>query len=404
MFAKYVRIAGAVFALVIFSVFVANMTTTVGADEIVVRQSVGGELTVWVEPGFHCQCFGTLTRYKRSAQFWFSKKDNEGKALNDAIKTRFADGGHADISGSIRYDLPLDYDHMLALHRTYHSMVMIEHELVNTAVTKAVYMMGPLMTSKESYAERRPDILSIIADQVAHGVYRTAKHEVDGVDAITGEKKKIAIREIVEDPTAPGGRGREEKSALDRFAIGTSNFSINAIDYDPEVEAQIKQQQKAMMDVQTAQAESKKAEQRALTVAKEGEAEAAKSKWAQEAIKATEVTKAEQERDVAKLALETAKLAKDTTIAEGEGLAKKAELIMRSNGYMLEKIEAFKTVNHDYAAALAAHQVVPDIVMNSGGGKEGGGSSSAVDLINLLTASTAKQLHLDKDAAPPAKK
>lgn len=399
LISKSVKVVVMAVVLLIGIIVTFSTMVKVAGDEIVVHQSLSGRLSVWNEPGWHCQCFGEVTRYKRSSQFWFSKSETEGKAADDAIKTRFADGGHGTISGSIRYDLPLDYDHMVALHRTYHSQQQVEHELINTAVTKAVYLTGSLMTSKESYAERRPDILSLIGDQVAHGVYRTVKKDVKGIDPISGQEKMIALREIVDDPAAPGRLGREEISALDRFMITTTNVSINSIDYDGAVEDQIKAQQKAMMDVQTAQAESKKAEQRALTVKAEGEAEAAKTKWAQEALKATAVTKAEQERDVAKLALDTAKLEKDTAIAEGEGQARKAELIMRSNGYLPEKLAAWQAVNAQYADAFSKQRLVPEIVM---GGQSG--NSSATELVALLAASTAKQIGLNMNGMGDGKK
>ena len=60
--------------------------------------------------------------------------------------------------------------------------------------------------------------------------------------------------------------------------------------YEETVEAQIRQQQSITMDVQTAIADAKKAEQRAITVEQQGRANAAEAKWAQEQIKATQVT------------------------------------------------------------------------------------------------------------------
>ena len=38
------------------------------------------------DPGVHGQWFGNVTRYKKSAQYWFSAKDSEGKPTDDAIK------------------------------------------------------------------------------------------------------------------------------------------------------------------------------------------------------------------------------------------------------------------------------------------------------------------------------
>lgn len=399
---RILRLAGAFVVLLLVVVFGANMMATVAADEVVVKQGwLDGKLVVWTEPGVHCQCMGSITRYKRSSQYWFSKKSDEGKEADQSIKVRFNDGGHAALSGSMRYDLPTNPDQMIALHRTYHSQPTVEKDLVGQAVAKSVYLTGPLMSSKESYAERRADLINYISDQVAHGIYRTRVVAVKTLDPLTDKEKTVNVTQIFEQPGAPMGFAREEASAMDRFGVTPSNLALNSIDYDADVEGQIKAQQKAMMDVQTAQAESRKAEQRALTVAKEGEAEAAKTKWAQEAIKATEVTKAEQERDVAKFALETAKLQKDTNIATGEGEAKKAELIMRANGYLNEKLAAWQAVNEKYAAAMAQQPIVPSIVM--GGGDKS--SSSSADLVALLTANTARQIGLDLQAARvPAKK
>ena len=77
---------------------------------------------------------------------------------------------------------------------------------------------------------------------------------------------------------------------------------MNSIDYDVEVENQIKVQQQAYMQVQTAIANSKKAEQDAITTELQGKAAAAKAKWEQEVIKAQAITQAQQEKEVAELA------------------------------------------------------------------------------------------------------
>ena len=63
------------------------------------------------------------------------------------------------------------------------------------------------------------------------------------------------------------------------------------------------------------------AQQESIKVEAEGQAEAARAKWAQETIKATEVTKAEQEREVAKLAAEKAEFEKKRIVAEGQAEA-----------------------------------------------------------------------------------
>ncbi|MEK7130485.1 MAG: hypothetical protein AAB793_02415 [Patescibacteria group bacterium] len=159
-------------------------------------------------------------------------------------------------------------------------------------------MTGPLMSSKESYAEKRNDLIRLVEDQVAHGVYRTVSREAKIKDSITGTDKTVTVVEIVMKDGIPD---RQEEAVLTQFGIKSFNFSLTALIYDETIENQIKEQQKISMDVQTAIADAKKAEQRAITVAKEGEANAAKAKWDQEVVKAKEVTAAEQRKEVAKL-------------------------------------------------------------------------------------------------------
>ena len=121
------KLIGGVILLALGIFFVANAVTTVGADEIVVKQNLlDGQLQVWNEPGVHWQNFGKVTRYKKSAQYWLSAKEDEGKKTDDSIRVRFNDGAHGNVSGSLRYNLPTDPAKMIAIHSTYGSMAAIE--------------------------------------------------------------------------------------------------------------------------------------------------------------------------------------------------------------------------------------------------------------------------------------
>ena len=209
---------------------VSSSITTVQADEIVVKQDViGGQLHIWDTPGVHFQNFGTVTRYKRSAQLWFSAKKDEGTETDDSIKVRFNDGGHGNISGSLRYTLPTDPNKMIVLHQTYHSMEAIDHELVRQVVNKGVYMSGPLMSSRESYAERRADLINYITDQIVYGVYRTEHDQVKTTDPLTAQEKIVdVVRPKV--GTGPNGIEREEESPIQKFGMSAStSLSMESI-------------------------------------------------------------------------------------------------------------------------------------------------------------------------------
>ena len=389
---KIAAVAIGLVVLIVILFSLGNLFEDLDAQHVMVIQSpVSGTLTWHTTPGVKWQGFGRVTKYPRRGQFWFSKDPNQGSSSDQSITIRFNDGAHAQISGSISYDYPMSEEALTRIHKQYGSEEAVSKQLIETVVQKAVYMSGPLVSSKESYAERRNDLLQIIADQIQLGIYKTTRHEVKETDPLSGEQKTITKVEIVAD----GGKYlREEKSPLEDYNIRTSNLSLNTITYEKTVEDQIQAQQKATMDVQTAAAQAKKAEQDAITAAKNGEAEAAKAKWLQEAIKAKEVTQAEQELAVAKLNRETAEQKKLEQIALGQGESERRKLVMQADGALEQKLEAYVTVNKNYAEAFSKMQqpIVPAVVF--GGNNSGGGSNSAQGLMDMLQAKTALELGL----------
>jgi len=389
------RIAAGVIALIVAVWVLSGTLITVQADEIVIKQDlVGGQLHVWDTPGPHAVLWGAVTRYKRSAQLWFSAKEDEGKKTDDSIKVRFNDGGHGNISGSLRYTLPNDQNKMITVHQTYHSMEAIDHELVRQVVNKGVYMSGPLMSSRESYAEKRADLINYITDQIQFGVYRTEHEQVKTTDPLTGQDKVVDIVRPKQNDHFPNGIEREEESPIQRFGMSASNITINGIDYDPVVEAQIKQQQEAIMAVQQAIVNARKAEQDTLTVEQQGKAAAAKAKWDQEVEKATAVTsaekdkavavtQAEKDKEVAALALETARLNAQQTVTTAKADADAKRLAVQANNNLQERIDAYVKVMGAWATAYGAQRQTPDIQLGGGGA---GGTAAAMDLLAVKAA------------------
>ena len=376
---------------------IGSMVENVGAGEIVVIQSIGGDLDVYTDPGPKWQGFGKVTTYDLRSQYDFDSK------------IRFNDGAHAVMKGSIQYELPLDHRKIRELHRRYGSQEAVQASLVKTVVDKSIYMSGPLMSSKESYAEKRNSLIEYIEDQVGHGVYRTTQREVTAADALSGASKTTIVVEIVKGPN--GQYLRSENSVLAPFGMTTSNLSIASLDYDEVVEKQIQSQQTAAAAVQTAIANARKAEQDAVTATKNGEAMVATARAREEAVKAAAVTVAERGRDVARLESEAAGFTRTRDILLGEGEAQKRRLIMQADGALGQKLDAWRYVNEKYAFAISSYQGawVPSIVM---GGNSAGQINGGSALIDLLMTKTARDLSLDmsspggaqvKRTAPPAK-
>lgn len=393
---RVVSLAVVAVLLVVVLPFLGMIFENVGAGEIcVIQDPIDGDLHWYTVQGVKWQGFGKVTTYHKRQQFWFSSSTDQGKKNDESITVRFNDKGHANISGSLAWEMPMDTEHLTQLHTKYGSQEAIEQQLIRTVVEKSVYMTGPLMSSQESAAERRNELLQYIEDQVANGVYRTETIQEKQPDPLTGLPKTVSIVKLIRD--AKGQVVRSDESPLKLFGIRTFNPSINQIKYDATVEAQIQEQQKATMAVQTAIANAKKAEQDTITVTENGKAEAAKAKWAQEVIKATEVTSAEQRKAVATLDVQTAELRKRATILEGEGEAEKRRLVMSADGALDPKLKTWLESQKVWADAFKNYggQLVPNVVMGNGPGSSTNAGQTATQLVELLTVKTAKDLGLD---------
>ena len=379
--------------LVVFGLFFfSEMLVGVDQNDIMVIQSLGGRLEWFTNGGYHCQCFGKVTKYHKRDQVLFMPTADNKDA--QPITVRFNDGGHADLFGSISWNMPLDVEHLNLIQQKYGSQDAVDQQLVKTVVVKSAYMTGPLMSSAESYAERRNDLIQLIEDQTSNGVLQTQTIEVEQPDPITGEKRLVAI--VKPRLNEKGLPLRQEESPLATFGIKTYNLSLSNVKYDEKVEAQIQQQQQSKMQVQTSIANAKMAEQAAITAAKNGEAEAAKAKWAQEVIKAQAVTEAQQKLAVAELDTKAAAQYKQAQILKGEGEGAYKRAVMQANGALEQKLDAWVKVNEKYAEAIANYQgnLTPSVVF-AGSGAGNSQHNSVSDLVDLMKAKTAKEIGLD---------
>lgn len=362
-------------------IFGGKFVENVDADEILVVQSpIQGELTWYTSAGVKGQWFGKTTIYKKRDIYEFE------------APVQFNDGGKGVIHGSIQYDMPLDIENLTELHTRFGSAEAIQKQVIEVVTNKVIYMTGPVMSSRESYAEKRNYLINYVQDQIDNGVYQTRQGQQDTVDQLTGQTKVITVAEIVH---GPDGRPlRQENSVVSEFGIRAFNFAIKVMDYDDAVEQQITDQQKIAMDVQTSIADALKAQQRAITVEQQGKADAAAAKWEQEVIKARQVTQAQAELEVAQFARQAASETKQKEILLGEGEARRRELVMSADGALEKKLAAWVEAQKLWADAVKGYQGnwVPGVQM---GGNEGQPGGAAADLVNLLTAKTAREIGLD---------
>ncbi|CAK0751641.1 PHB domain-containing protein [Gammaproteobacteria bacterium] len=420
---KRIWTMGVTVVVLLILLSIGNLFENLDAGHFMIIQSpIRGDMEWYLSPGIKWQGFGKVTVYNRRSQFWFSAHPDQGGTADQSITVRFNDGAHAKISGSISWEMPVDKEKLTAIHVKYGSQTAVEQEVVRTTVEKSVYMTGPLMSSKESYAERRNDLLALIEDQIQNGVFQTETISDRQKDPLSGMEKTVYTVRIKKG--SDGRALRSDASPLGELGIRATNLSINQVSYDKAVENQIASQQQATMQVQTAMAEAKRAEQEAITAAKQGEANAAKAKWEQETIKAREVTRAEQEKavaettaqkeksvaetaaqrdlEVAKLATQQAEQYKQAQLLKAEGDAEYKRRVMEADGALAQKLAAAIEINGRYAEAIRYYQGAwtPSVVM-AGSATDSAPASAALGLVELLTAKTARDLALDVQIKAP---
>lgn len=363
--------------VIVFLCCLGSLVEDVDNEDIVVNQvPITGTMDVWSQPGMYAQKFGRITEYHKTEQLWFGAQGN-----GEPIPVIFNDASNGEIFGSLRVKLPTDREHMLRIQTDYNGKERLMNDLVRPTVVKVVYASGPLMSAYESVSEKKNNLIEYITDQLNNGVYTTAVKISEVLDPITGETKQQKFAVLIPDSLSAGGFRRSEKSPFEYYGIEIGQVSVSKIDYEDRVKKQIEQQQEANMLVQTSKAKSLAAQQEAIRAEEEGKAQAAKAKWEQEKVKAVEVTKAEQEYEVARLAALKANEVAKRVKAEGEAKAAANRALVSAGLTPIERATILKETKIGVAEAISKLKL-PTVVM-TGNGQNG---NTAMDMMSLKFA------------------
>jgi uncharacterized membrane protein YqiK len=254
------------------------------------------------------------------------------------------------------------------------------------------------MSSLESAAGRRNELLQIINDQMINGVYKTTSRKQVMADA-AGIEREMIVTEIDKDST--GMPIRAQESYVKKYNITMLPITISAFAYESKVEEQIREQQQATNAVQVAAANAKRAEQDAKTAKSQGEADATKAEWAEKTIQAKAIAEADARVVIAEAQVKESKAFKESEILRGQGEAERKRLVMEADGQLDKRLEAIIRINSMYADAIkgaAPGAWSPQVVM--GGGASGNAGNNVQSLVDLMTAKTAKEVGADLNVRP----
>ncbi len=401
-------IVATIFALI---ALVYNAMGTVHTGSYVIKQAaVSGELSAIMQPGMYGKWFATVYEWPVSETFDFTSMDaTKGDKIDDSIEVRYNDGAVCRIGGTCRVDLPRTDKDAIALMAThgFRTWTQVEDKLLLPTIRRALIMTANLMTSKESYSNRRGEFYVSAWDQVENGLYQTKDEQVVDVDPISGQEIKRMTKAILK---GPDGKVLREKNPLDGMGLRLSNFEIKNFVYEPKVQEQISKQQDAIMAVQTARAGAQKAQQDAITAEALGKADVMKAKYTQEVEKTKAEVVAEQERSVAvtgaqklvdvaekekqtaAIQLDIATLEKQRNIELGTGEAERKRLILAADGALQQKLAAWSAAQEVWADAFARRQV-PGVVMGASGAA--GGDSDVPSFMQIMAGKAAMDLQVD---------
>lgn len=391
---------------------------------MIVQSPVKGELTVYSKPGMCWQGGGTITLYNQVPTISFGSAEDNSSLARGPIDVRFNDSGRAKVYGNARFELPLDQEQMLEIHRQYRSYDHLVDSLLSKLTVETIVLSANMFSSEDTYGGGKAEYIRLAHDQLEHGKYQTDVREEETTDSVTGEKrrvKKVLIRK------GPDGNPLRLENPLDKFGIKVSQLIIDKdFEYEPGILSQIEAQRSAFMNTVTARANAQKAMQDALTAEAMGKAEVTTARYQQLVEKEKATVQADKEKEVATIAAEMQKSVamvdkekaeieankrlavaeldrkaaeekKMADIALGEGEASRKKAVMQADGALELKLDAYREVNRFYANAISNYKGawVPTIMMGGQAAQGTTGSSSAQDLINMLMVKTAKDLALD---------
>lgn len=397
---NFIRI-GLIALVVLVGVAIFSTLDRNDAGYYTVIQSVTGKMSVRTEPGYYFKWFGRTTKYRVADTIYQSKWPDEGGKTDESVDVRFTDGGMGYISMNVRYRLPSETEKILLIHETFGSDQAFKMGTVEQLSMQAAQLTASMMTAEDSYRNRRPQFISMIADQITDGLYQTSTTttRVDG--------EILEVQQIIRDENGqPIRRVRD----LDNYGVVITQVNVSDIDYEESVLAQIGRKREASMEAELAKVEAEKARQANIQAEEEGKRNVTIARYAEEENKIREVTVAQKEKEVAEMAaqrelavaqiekeraqvqVETAELIKKATIAQAEGEAEAKRLVLEADGALEQKLSALVDINKVWADAYTKQRPTPDIVI---GASDEANGTSAQSFMDLILLKTVQDLSLD---------
>ena len=209
-------------------------------------------------------------------------------------------------------------------------------DLVRNALSTAIGQAGPMFTAEEANIDRRPEFTKVVREILEQGEFLTVTKEIERIedgDSTNAQRYKVTNMYL----DSNGNRVISKPSVLKRYGIEVIALDIKRITFDQKTKELMDAKKNAEQQRIASKALAEKSKQDAITEKAQGEARTAKAKADQEVIKIAEVTQAEKQFEVARLAALTAAEEAKKVKAAGEAEAYASRLKVQAGLTPLER-------------------------------------------------------------------
>ncbi|HEX2679113.1 MAG TPA: SPFH domain-containing protein [Polyangiales bacterium] len=382
-----------------------------------------GTQTAVLSPGIHPLWWGDVLAFKKVVTVRFTE-DKEGESdtatqHDNSVLVRFNDSVRGNISCATRFRLPEDPRRFAQLALDFRSQEnLVQSSLV--PVTREVIRNAARELSAQSYVTGQGgQFETSILDQMQNGIVMldvidvTAASEnssdvepaVDRIDQSDTDRgvrnTRRTYQKVVRVHLADGTLARKAHP-IAQYGILVTQATVENVAFEEMFQEMLAKQRDASARAAVSRQEAKQAEYERQKVMAQGETEKAKIKMEQEKEQVQRIIAAETQEKEQEVLLKTARIDRDRAKVEAEATLTRADaetkarkLQMLADGALEQKLAAWQEVNKAYANAFGLQPLVPSVVV----GESQGHTASAADFMNLMMASSAKQLGLDMSMA-----
>jgi regulator of protease activity HflC (stomatin/prohibitin superfamily) len=372
-------VAGALLLLFILS---GSIWETNDRGYVQVKQALWtGTMTCRTTPGTYLQLFGSIDTLAKADIYYFSKhKEEGGESFGAApVLATFSGRSKADITGALKFELPLDCAKLKAISEKYSTNRRLKEELIRQYTTEVLTQTAPLFEAEEADAPKRDLFREIAMKQLKQGIFKK-KNRIINVKDPSNPKKTISksITELALDEN--GNPIIVEPSPFIEWGIRVISFNIKDLDWDDVTDRLLAKKKEIDMERTLAKAAAVTAQQDRIKEEEQGKARVAKAEAnalvekktaviEQEKLKEVAELEAKKKFEVAKFAALEAKQKAIKIKAEGEAKAYANKALVAAGLTPREKAEYQMRTAIGVAEQLA-NAKFPSI-MTFGGGKGG---------------------------------